>query len=138
MKSELLNERYLFENTFNEEVYRLPVRNAIVITKPWNELKEEERIQLNKITGALARLVNPKLGLESFRVVFVPAFDLSNWTERPPRLIYFGPPVKGLTYYEVIDAAGTRMVLSDGLDQLTRDESSRAKLWQALQQLFSV
>jgi hypothetical protein len=129
-------ENDFLETVYTEELYRIPVRTTIVITHPWEALKDEEKEQLTKITEALRKHVHPKLNLTAFTVVSVASLDLSTWNERPGRLIYFGPPIKGLAYYEVIRAGDTAMVLSESLADLIPNEASRAKLWVALKQFF--
>ena len=125
------------ETLYTEELYSISPRTTIVITLPWNDLKKEEKDQLTKISEALRQRINPRLGLEAFRIVYTPTLDLSQWSEKPKRLIYFGPPIKGLNFYEVIEAGFSKMVLSESLSQLVPDEASRSKLWIALKQLFA-
>ena len=132
----MIENRFL-ETLYSEELYIVPPRATIVITLPWSDLKKEEKDQLTKITEALRLRTNPKLGLEAFRIVYVPSLDLSKWSEKPKRLIYFGAPIKGLNFYEVIEAGFSKMVLSESLSQLMQDEASRSKLWIALKLLFA-
>ena len=130
-------ENDYLESVYEEELYRIPARTTLVITKPWADLKEEEKEQLSKITEALRQRIHPKLSLVALAIRSVSSLDLSTWTEKPDRLIYFGPSIKGLSTYEVIQAGGTKMVLSESLADLIPNEGSRTKLWQALKQLFS-
>jgi hypothetical protein len=125
------------ESVYTEELYRIPAKTTIVITQPWTDLKEEEKERLTKITEELRQRIHPKLRLDAFAIVSVASLDLSAWIEKPDRLIYFGPSIKGLSPYEVIQAGGTKMVLSESLGDLIPNEASRAKLWLALKQLFS-
>jgi hypothetical protein len=131
-----MTEQVLFDSLFTEELYLLPSRVWIVITKPWNDLTTNEKEQLTKITDALRLRINRTLNLEAFTVIHMPSFDLSQRQDRPERLIYFGPTVSGLQQYELIEAGGVLMVLAEGLFELTADESSRSKLWTALKELF--
>ena len=130
-------ENDYLESVYTEELYRIPAKTTIVITQPWTDLKKEEKEQLSKITEALRQRIHPKLSLVAFAIVSVSSLDLSTWIEKPDRLIYFGPAIKGLSTYEVIQADGTKMVLSQSLADLIPNEASRTKLWQALRQLFS-
>ena len=125
------------ESVYTEELYRIPAKTTIVITQPWADLRLPEKEQLSKITEALRQRIHPKLNMVSFAIVSVASLDLSTWVEKPDRLIYFGPAIKGLSTYEVIEAGGTKMVLSESLADLIPNEASRTKLWQALRQLFS-
>ncbi len=125
-----------FESLYTEELYHPAPKTSIIITKPWIELNMAERDQLTKITEALRQRINPKLSLDAFQVVYSPALDLSTLLEKPQRLIYFGPAIKGLNYFELIETGSTKMVLSESLLELTANDASRQKLWIALKQLF--
>jgi hypothetical protein len=132
-----MSENLIFESIYTEDLYQLPSKTQIIITKPWSELSEAETEQLTKITEALRQRINPKLKLDAFQVVYTPILDLSTWIEKPQRLIYFGPAIKGLNYFELIETGLTKMVLSESLSDLITNEASRQKLWIALKQLFS-
>ncbi len=125
------------ESIYSEELYSIPTRPVIVLTKAWNDLSDGERDQLQKITTALRQRIHPLLGLDSLSIISVLSLDLSKWKQRPKTILYFGPPVKGLNYYEVIEASNTRMVLSESLAELIPNETARGRLWQALKMLFS-
>jgi len=127
----------VFESLYTEDLYQLPSKTQIIITKAWGELSEAETEQLTKITEALRQRINPKLSLDAFQIVYSPSLDLSTWIEKPERLIYFGPAIKGLNYFELIETGMTKMVLSESLADLIVNEPSRQKLWVALKQLFS-
>lgn len=127
----------VFESLYTEDLYQLPSKTQIILTRPWSELSEAETEQLTKITEALRQRINPKLCLDAFRIVYSPSLDLSTWIEKPERLIYFGPAIKGLNHFELIETGMTKMVLSESLADLIVNEPSRQKLWVALKQLFS-
>ncbi len=131
-----MSDNLLAETLFTEELYKVSPKTVIVITTPWPDLKKEERDQLLKITEALRQRIDASLGLHAFRMVYVEALELSDWSERPSKLIYFGQGIKGLSPYELIQAGSTKMVLSEPLADLIPREAARAKLWLALQQLF--
>ncbi len=133
-----MNENLIFESIYAEDLYQLAPKTQVIITKPWVELSEEEKEQLTKITEALRQRISPKLSLDAFKVVCTPTLDLSTWLEKPKRLIYFGPAIKGLNYFELIETGATKMVLSESLSELIANGASRQKLWAALKQLFQV
>ncbi|MEQ1585683.1 MAG: hypothetical protein ABL895_07395 [Cyclobacteriaceae bacterium] len=91
---------------YTEELYSIQPLPTILITKPWEEVKQTEKEQLVKILSAL------KLPLERVTIKFQPAFDLSGWSEKPEKLIYFGSLPAGIAYYQVIDVNGVSMVAS--------------------------
>jgi len=125
------------ESLYSEELYRIRAKTTIVITQPWADLPLPEKEQLLKIAEALRQKIHRKLSIVSLAIVSVSTLDLSTWVEKPDRLIYFGPAIKGLSTYEVIQADGIKMVLSESLADLIPNEAARTKLWQALRQLFS-
>ena len=127
----------LMDDIYTEELYQIPTPVTVVLTKAWSDISSAEKELLTKITEALRQRISPKLGLQSFRVVHVPAFDLSTWQEKPEKLIYLGPAIKGFSLYEVIQAGNTKIVFADSLADLIPNEANRTKLWQALKQLFS-
>lgn len=123
--------------TFTEELYRInPARTVVILEKPWSELTSEEKGQLYKISGALKQRISPALSVDAFQVVHQSQLDVNQLVHKPNEIIYFGSPIKGLAYYEVIEANGIRMVLSESLRDLIPNDQSRQKLWKALQQLF--
>lgn len=126
------------DQTFTEELYRIkPVSTFVVTTTPWDDLKLEETEQLQKISDALRQRIRPSLSIDAFQVIHQPHLDINLLPRKPKELIYFGPPIKGLNYYELIEANEVKMVLSESVSDLMKDDQSRQKLWKALQQLFA-
>ncbi len=128
----------LTDQIFTEELYRIkPVSTTVILTKAWHELKHEEKEQLQKISDALRQRINPRLSIDAFNVIHQTHLDINQLTRQPKEVIYFGPPVKGLNFYDLIEANQVKMVLSESLADLIANEQSRQKLWKALQQLFT-
>ena len=128
----------LTDQIFTEELYSVkPVQTVVIITKAWHELDHEEKGQLQKISDALKQRINPRLSIDAFNVIHQPQLDLNLLATQPKEVIYFGGPIKGLNYYELIEANQVKMVLSESLENLISNEQSRQKLWKALQQLFT-
>lgn len=109
----------------------------VIMTTPWQELKLEETEQLQKISDALRQRIHPKLSIDAFQVIYQSQLDLNQLNQKPERVIYFGSPIKGLNYYELIEANQVKMVLSESVADLLKNDQSRQKLWKALQQLFA-
>jgi Ser/Thr protein kinase RdoA (MazF antagonist) len=129
---------YMLEQTFSEELFRIkPFRTTVILTKAWHELGYPEKEQLQKISDALKQRINPQLSIDAFQIVHQPVFDINALANRPKEVIYFGPAIKGLSYYELIEANLVKMVLSESLENLISNDIARQKLWKALQQLFS-
>jgi len=73
------------ESVYTEELYRIPAKTTIVITQPWDDLKEAEKEKLSEITEVLRQKIHPKLSMVSFAIVSVSSLDLSTWIEKPGR-----------------------------------------------------
>lgn len=127
----------LAETIYQEELYQIEVPAVVIIDKQWLALSAAEKEQLQKIADALNKRISPKLGLDAFQVIYQPKFDLGSINPQPKRVIYFGAIVPGLNPYELIEVNTTKVVLSESLDDLLKNEAARQKLWKALQQLFT-
>jgi hypothetical protein len=128
----------MLEQTYSEALFRIkPFQTTVILTKAWHELGYAEKEQLQKISDALKQRLNPKLNIDAFQVVHQFHLDVSDLRSKPKEVIYFGPPIKGLSYYELIEANLVKMVLSESLEDLISNDQARQKLWKALQQLFT-
>lgn len=123
---------------FTEELYRIkPADTVVILTTPWPELNPEEKEQLQKISDALRQKINNRLSLDAFQVIYQPQLDINQLPVKPKEVIYFGPAIKGLNYYELIEANQVKMVLAENLAELMKNDQSKQKLWKVLQQLFA-
>jgi hypothetical protein len=117
---------------YSEDLYIIQPLPTVLITKPWLELKDPEKELLTKILSAL------KMPFERFTIKFQPTLDLSEWKDKPEKLIYFGAIPAGIVYYEVIKVNEVAMVASDSLEALLTNDPAKKQLWGALRQLFSI
>jgi DNA polymerase III psi subunit len=122
----------LFDSIFSEPLYTVQTPPTIVVNQPWEKIGNDERVLLSKILGAI------RLTLDSVSIKHQTSLDLSHWIQKPKHLIYFGEPVKGLQQYEVVEANGVSIVISESLADLLQNDTARKKLWQALKKQFSV
>lgn len=117
--------------TYNEELYLIKDKTTIILSKPWSEVSEPEKEQLQKILQAV------RLSIASVQIIHQPKLDLNELYHQPARMIYFGEPVSGLSLYECIKSQGT-IVLAPHLSLLIGDATGKQKLWMALKQLFGL
>lgn len=123
---------------FTEELYRIrPASTVVIITTPWDALKLEERDQLQKISDTLKQRIHPAISFDAFHIIHQPQLDINLLPNKPKHVIYFGKAVKGLNFYELIEANELKMVLSENVVDLMKSDQSRQKLWKALQQLYA-
>lgn len=120
------------DTIFTEELYQIRTLPTVVITKSWKEVSQAEQELLARILTAL------KLSIDGVTIVHQPKLDLSAFTIKPEKVIYFGALPAGLTHYERIEAQGVALVASEELEQLLTNDPARKKLWTALKQLFSL
>ena len=126
----MINNPDLFEATYEEELYRVQPPTTIVIDTKWSNLPENERQLLSKILGSV------KLTLAAVRIVETQELDLSQWVEKPTKLIGFGIKVAGVGMYDVVTTPKTQLLLADRLSSLVDDDDLKKKLWISLKRLF--
>lgn len=116
--------------TYTEDLFLIPPPTTVVIGTKWKELSEKEIELLTKILNSV------KLGMAAVRIVEMAELDLSQWEEKPSKLIGFGIKANGIAQYELIATPQTQLVLADSLNVLCNDDDLKKKLWGSLKQLF--
>ena len=122
----------LFDSIYSEELFQVSPAPTIIIDQPWETIASVEKALLEKILAAI------KQSLNSITIKYQATLDLSIWTEKPGKVIYFGKTVKGIPLYESVEANGVAIVASESLNALSQNEEARKKLWQALKKQFSI
>ncbi|MEJ7646908.1 MAG: DNA polymerase III subunit psi [Chryseolinea sp.] len=119
------------ENTFAEDLYNIPPKVLVIISIPWNKVKDEDRELLSRILGAV------KLSLAGVQIVVLKKFTMADVSIFSPRfIIAFGISLEPAgEIYEVYENEGITMLQSENLDHL--DDSRKKKLWKALKQMFN-
>ena len=125
-----MTQTHPLENLYSEELYNLPPKVLIVISKPWSEIQEEEKTLLGKILAFV------KLSISSVQVINRAEFAFADFSAHGPAcIIAFGATLKNSTkMYEKITAQQTAIVVADELRQL--DEVRKRKLWLTLKEVF--
>ena len=128
MKSEIS----IAENLYPEDLYQIPGKFLIVLSKPWNQVSEAEVAQLTKILGAL------KLNLASVQILTREVITLEAISAfSPTRIVTFGVPIEPtIKPYENTDRNGIKVIYADALDTL--DDVKKRNLWLALKAMFGV
>jgi|SRR6478736_9453166 len=122
----------LFESLYPEGLFAISLPPTVILDQPWQAISSTEKTLLEKILTAL------KQSLNSVTIHHQDSLDLSVWVVKPKHVIYFGRPVKGIPLYEVVEANGVSIVASESLKDLSCNDDSRKKLWQALKKQFTV
>jgi hypothetical protein len=125
-----MSDPTLFKTTYEEEIYSFGLPTTVVLNSKWTELAEGEVQLLGKI------LASVRLSLAAVRIVEAQKLDLSQWNDKPAKLIGFGVTVTGVNLYEVVTTPQTQLVLAESLGILLEDDDKKKRLWIGLKQLF--
>lgn len=118
------------QSLYPEELYRIPGKVVIVLSKPWDEISPDEKTQLSKILTAL------KLTLASVQVVQCQSIE-ALLPLSPSKVIAFGTLLKpDARYYESTTYEGISLIHADSLNQL--DDAKKKTLWLALKGMFGI
>lgn len=118
--------------TYQEELYQIRTRVLVIVSRPWQEISEEEKTLLNKILGSV------KLSLARVHIVTLPAFTPEEVAPYgASRIIAFGAQLKTSPkqYENIITETGSQIIAADDFPQL--DDARKKSLWAALKQMFA-
>jgi len=125
-----MTQTYPLENLYAEELYNLPPKVLIVISKPWSQIQEDEKTLLGKILSAV------KLSLSSVQIINRAEFVVADFGAfRPNCIVAFGAILKNSTkMYEKVTDEQTAIVVADELRHL--DDIRKRNLWLTLKEVF--
>jgi len=124
----------LYENLYQEEVYRIPPGPMIVLDKAWDELTADELDLITKIVEVALKLTFPKV-----RITTRPECDPADLLIfNPSNVILFGvrPVSPEYQRYERIDVGSASFVYADSLSDL--DDARKKSLWRVMRPMFGV
>jgi hypothetical protein len=126
----MMTQTHPLENLYSDELYHLPPKVLIVISKPWSEIQEDEKTLLGKILSAV------KLSLSSVQIINRVEFGVDDFHAYGSAcIIAFGSTLKNsIKMYEKIMADRTAIVVADELGQL--DDIRKRNLWLTLKEVF--
>jgi hypothetical protein len=120
----------ILRNLYQEELYRLPGKVIVVISRPWEEITLDDRILLSKILGSV------KLTLASVQIKVSQEFSINDFDALAPTyIIAFGAMLENSSKkYEHLSIEDISVILADELSEL--DDLKKRSLWLALKQIF--
>jgi hypothetical protein len=120
----------IIQDTYSEEIYRLPDRVWVLLDEEWNALSDEMRQLLGKILSAV------NLTAERVHILSMKEIDLNSLSAvKPSAVLSFGSRIlQPISPYEVADHTGIPIIAADSLTKL--DEHKKKLLWVALRQVF--
>lgn len=119
-----------YEFLYQEDLYQLTDSILILIDKPWEEMREEDKTLLSKILGSV------KLSMDKVQVLHSTGTSLQEIMRyNPSKVISFGVRLQESSeQYKVIKYQTLSIINSEPLIDLT--DVSKKNLWGALKQLF--
>jgi hypothetical protein len=121
----------ILRNLYQEELYRLPGKVIVVISRPWEEITLDDRTLLSKILGSM------KLTLASVQIKISQEFSIEDFYPLAPTyIIAFGATLKNSSNkkYEHLSIEDISVILADELNEL--DDLKKRSLWLSLKQIF--
>lgn len=122
----------ILESLYQEEVYRIPSRVLIILSGPWEDLREEDRTVLTKMLAAV------KLSLASVQIIAKKEFAISELGSfAPSKILAFGARLQQASpLYEKLVVDGVPVILAEDLRSL--DDAKKKSLWGALRVMFGI
>ena len=99
-----MTQSHPLRNLYSEELYNLPTKVLVVVSKPWSEIQEDEKTLLGKILGSVKR------SLSSVQIINRVEFGFDDFNAYAPVcIIAFGATLKNSTkMYEKIAVERSR------------------------------
>jgi len=119
-----------YEFLYQEDLYQITDSILILVDKPWEELREEDKTLLSKILGSV------KLSMDKVHVMHRSATSLQELLPyQPSKLISFGVNLaEGTELYKCLSSQNISFICSEPLSSL--NDVTKKSLWGALKQLF--
>ncbi len=120
----------ILESLYQEELYRVPGKVIVIISRPWEEITSGDRILLSKILGSV------RLSLASVQIKVCKEFSVTDFRPlTPTHIIVFGAVLKNVSNkYEHLSIQDISVVIADELNEL--DDLKKRSLWLTLKQIF--
>lgn len=120
-----------YEFLYQEDLYQVSDSVLVLIDRPWEALREEDKTLLAKILGSV------KLSIDQVRIATARETSITVLeVYSPTKIISFGVKIsESKDIYKNQQIGTTSLILSDTLDQL--DDVRKKSLWVALKQMFA-
>lgn len=128
----MIENQEILQQTFIEEIYKIPDRVLIIIPVKWSVLEHSQVDLLSKILGSI------KHSLDTVQVLTKIEINLDELVELSPvAILAFGVDSKQIPeYYKVEQHKGVPVLKAHGLGAF--DEEKKLSLWTSLRQMFAL
>ncbi len=115
---------------FSEELYNIPARVVVVISRSWETYSADDKVLIGKILGSV------KLDLNSVQILQLASVtDDALAALKANKILVFGSQ-SSMKPYEVTQAQGFCVIQAD--DPSVLDDTKKKSLWIALRQMFGI
>jgi hypothetical protein len=127
-----VSQTSVIESLYHEDLYQIPSRVLIILSRSWEEHTEDERTVLSKMLAAV------KLSLSSVQIITRKDFSVEDLAPlAPTKVLAFGAPLKSSDkVYEHLTIAGVSVIVADAINHL--DDLKKKNLWMALKKMFGL
>ncbi|HEY9047616.1 MAG TPA: hypothetical protein VIN08_17035 [Ohtaekwangia sp.] len=127
-----MSQSSAIESLYQEELYQLPSRVLIILSKPWETHSEDERTVLSKMLAAV------RLNMGSVQIIIRNDFTIEDLLPlAPSKVLALGAQLKSSAkMYEHLTLNGVSVIAADSISNL--DDLKKKNLWIALKQMFGL
>ena len=116
------------EELYQEELYSIPPGVQFVLSKPFEDLQQEEETLLSKLADAI------KLGLGNIRI----SNGIDSLNQASKAIIFGADILPDIPLYEIATYKGTQVIKADSPDVLDKNDTNKKVLWKALRTMFGI
>lgn len=127
-----MSQTSVIESLYQEDLYQIPSRVLIILSRSWEEHTEDERTVLSKMLAAV------KLSLSSVQIMVQKDFSVDDLAPlAPTKVLAFGASLKSSDkLYEHLTVGGVSVIVADAINNL--DDLKKKNLWIALKKMFGL
>lgn len=120
------------QSLYQEDLYRIPGKVLIVLSKDWTSVTADEQTTLTKMLAAL------RLNLAMVQIVTRQKFSIDDIAPlSPAKVLSFGlAPAEAPNLYEFTQVNGLPVLSAEAIDKL--DDAKKKTLWLELRKMFGV
>lgn len=122
----------IVQNLYQEDLYLIPGKILIVLSKDWTAVTPDEQTTLTKMLAAL------RLNLAMVQIVTYSKFSIRDIAPlSPSKVLAFGvAPTEAPNLYEFTEVNGVSVLAAEAIDKL--DDAKKKTLWLELRKMFGV
>ena len=120
------------EKLYQEDLYQIPPRVLVILSKPWTDIADNDKIVLQKMMGAVRQHI------DTVQIINRASFSLDEVAAlSPSKVLVFGvPSPAAFKPYELTTSQGIPVIVAESLEAL--DDARKKTLWLALKQMFAL